>query len=140
MTLGAVLVALTFVLPGSQAWGRTLGLLAVVCFVGAECRVAVWPVPPAAGPVVVPATMLVIPGPATVVVVLAVPVAAGHLMLATSPRTSVLWSLPFLAGTACPTGVWATVGASVPSASVSAFRRASRSPEHGGRRRGRAGC
>ena len=110
LTLGAVLVALTFVLPGSQAWGRTLGLLAVVCFVGAECRVAVWPVPPAAGLVVVPAAMLVIPGPATVVVVLAVPVAAGLLMLATSPRTSVLWSLPFLAGAACAAGVWATVG------------------------------
>ncbi len=110
LTLGAVLVALTFVLPGSEAWGRTLGLLAVVCFVGAECRVAVWPVPPAAGLVVVPAAMLVIPGPATVVVVLAVPVAAGLLMLATSPRTSVLWSLPFLAGAACAAGVWATVG------------------------------
>ena len=82
----------------------------MVCFVGAECRVAVWPVPPAAGLVVVPAAMLVIPGPATVVVVLAVPVAAGLLMLATSPRTSVLWSLPFLAGTACAAGVWATVG------------------------------
>ena len=110
LTLGAVLVALTFVLPGSEAWGRTLGLLAVVCFVGAECRVTVWPVPPAAGLVMVPAAMLVIPGPATVVVVLAVPVAAGLLMLATSPRTSVLWSLPFLAGAACAAGVWATVG------------------------------
>ena len=84
LTLGAVLVALTFVLPGSEAWGRTVGLLAVVCFVGAECRVAVWPLPPAVGLVVVPAAMLVIPGPATVVVVLAVLVAAGLLMLATS--------------------------------------------------------
>jgi hypothetical protein len=110
LALGVILVALTFALPGSEASGRAVGLLAVACFVGAECRVAVWPVPPVVGLVVVPAAMLMIPGPATVVVVLAVPVGAALLMLATSPRASVLWSLPFLAGAACAAGAWATVG------------------------------
>jgi hypothetical protein len=110
LVLGVVLVASMFVLPGTEAWGRTVGLLAVACFVGAECRLSVWPVPPVGGLVVVPTAMLVIPGPATVVVVLAVPVGAALLMLATSPRASVLWSLPFLAGAACAAGAWATVG------------------------------
>jgi hypothetical protein len=110
LALGVVLVALTFALPGSEGWGRTVGLLAVACFVGAECRVAVWPVPPVVGLVVVPAAMFVVPGPATVVVVLAVPVGVALLMLATGPRASVLWSLPFLAGAACAAGAWAAVG------------------------------
>ncbi len=108
LALGAVLVALTVLLPGSSAWGRTVGVLAVACFVGAECRVTVWPLPPPAGLVVLPAAVLIVPGTPAVVVAAAL-AGTGFLLLASSPRATV-WSLPLLACAASAAGVWATIG------------------------------
>jgi len=111
LILGAVLLALTLVLPDSGAWGRAIGVLAVACFVGAECRVAVRPVPPPLALVVVAAVVIVVPGtPAVGVVVGAALVGTGFVLLAAAPRATALWSLPFLACAACAAGGWATVG------------------------------